>query len=98
MTKPLWICLTPDEQIALSAMCNDEASAEQRKQVLDRLLHYEGTQDERFVEAARNLSFMRDGECEVDDHATVSDSEDGAYVMAWAWVDRTEVDPDYDPS
>lgn len=30
-----------------------------------------------------------EGECEIDDNAIVSESEDGgAYVQAWVWVDN----------
>lgn len=36
--------------------------------------------------AAQDLEFVREGECEIDDHAVVSQSDAGAYVMAWVWV------------
>jgi hypothetical protein len=43
--------------------------------------------DERlaYIEAARDI-YAHEGETEIDDNAIVSDSEDGAYVMAWCWV------------
>ncbi len=54
----------------------------------------------QYREAARRLHHV-DGECEVDDMAKVSrvygPKEGGAYVQAWVWVDREEVDPRYDP-
>lgn len=31
-----------------------------------------------------------DGELEFDDDAVVSSSDEGAYVMAWKWVDKDE--------
>lgn len=34
----------------------------------------------------------RDGELEIDDTTVVSDSDDGAYVMAWVWVDKDDKD------
>jgi hypothetical protein len=43
-------------------------------------------QDEKYREAARKLHH-KDGECEIDDGAIVSLSDDGgAYVAAWVWV------------
>lgn len=41
---------------------------------------------------AAEVSFVREGECEIDDHAVVSSSDEGAYVMAWVWVDRPQSD------
>jgi hypothetical protein len=35
----------------------------------------------------------KDGECEIDDDATVSFShDDGAYVMAWVWIYNADAD------
>jgi len=42
-----------------------------------------------YVKAAQE-QYQRDGEIEVDDIAVVSDSENGAYVMAWVWVGEDE--------
>jgi hypothetical protein len=33
-----------------------------------------------------------EGECEIDDIAAVSESEEGAYVMAWVWVEKPDAD------
>jgi len=38
----------------------------------------------------------RDGELEIDDTTVVSDSDDGAYVLAWVWVDLPTSDEDED--
>ena len=39
------------------------------------------------VELARALPLVREGECEVDDNAKLSEGDDnGAYVQAWIWV------------
>ena len=46
---------------------------------------------ERYVEAARNRH-QEDGEVEIDDGAVVSDSDEGAYVAAWVWVDKSDVE------
>lgn len=35
-----------------------------------------------------HTEWHKDGEVEIDDVAIVSESEDGAYVQAWVWVDR----------
>lgn len=42
--------------------------------------------DRKALEAARRLHH-RDGEVEIDEGATVSDSDEGAYVACWVWVD-----------
>jgi hypothetical protein len=40
-----------------------------------------------YREAADQLSFVREGECEIDANASVSHGGDeGAYVHAWVWV------------
>lgn len=45
-----------------------------------------------YRDAADKLSFVREGECEVDSNALVSKGEDaGAYVMAWVWVDDEDI-------
>jgi hypothetical protein len=42
--------------------------------------------DEKYINAARTIHGC-DGECEIDEGATVSYSSDGgAYVAAWVWV------------
>lgn len=48
----------------------------------------------RIVELAKEQCH-RDGECEVDDNAIVSEGNDnGAYVQAWVWVDFDGTDFD----
>jgi hypothetical protein len=41
------------------------------------------------VAIARN-EYHRDGEIEIDDRVVVSESDHGAYVMAWIWVDTPD--------
>lgn len=54
--------------------------------------------DEQYREAAKNL-YHNDGECEIDDTAVVSVSEDGgAYVQAWVWVYDTDVTERKEPT
>ena len=48
------------------------------------------TKDQRFRDAAEGQSWVRDGECEIDDHAVVSSSDEGAYVMAWVWASNAD--------
>lgn len=48
------------------------------------------SKDQRFRDAAQGQSWVRDGECEIDDHAVVSGSDEGAYVMAWVWASRED--------
>ena len=47
-----------------------------------------------FRKAARD-QYQREGEIEIDDSAIVSDSEDGAYVQAWVWVDRSDLPAEF---
>jgi hypothetical protein len=47
---------------------------------------------ERYREAAKE-TYHRQGEIEIDDNAIVSDSDDGAYVQAWVWVDVEQLIP-----
>ncbi len=50
----------------------------------------------RIVDLAKS-QHHRDGECEIDDTATVSEGDDnGAYVQAWVWVDFSGTDLDKD--
>jgi hypothetical protein len=53
-----------------------------------------------YRDAAKRLHEV-DGECEIDYRAKVSrvdgPEEEGAYVQAWVWVPREEVDKDYEP-
>ena len=48
------------------------------------------SKDQRYRDAAAQQSWVRDGECEIDDHAVVSGSDEGAYVMAWVWASRED--------
>jgi hypothetical protein len=49
---------------------------------------------EKYRQAAQRLH-NRDGECEIDDNATVSVSDDGgAYVLGWMWVTDREAGVD----
>jgi hypothetical protein len=45
-------------------------------------------EEEKFATIAR---MELDGELEVDDEPVVSISEEGAFVMAWYWVDTSDV-------
>ena len=45
----------------------------------------EDCSDPEYVALAK-AQYHEDGVCEVDDHAAVSLSDEGAYVQAWVWV------------
>src|SRR5438105_4681318 len=52
------------------------------------------TRDAQIVALAREQCY-RDGECEIDETAIVSEGADnGAYVQAWVWVDFEGTDLD----
>ncbi len=88
-----WVCFTNDEMERLRFIL-DQAPAqiygveEDCKQLLNRIDTYLAPEakDPGYRAAAADLNFVRDGECEIDDHAVVSASDEGAYVMAWVWV------------
>ena len=93
-----WMAFTAEELIDLRAilLADDPRCAA----LIARLDQYESdeSKDPQFRAAAEDLNWVRAGECEVDDNAVVSASEDGAYVLAWVWVDRTAIEPDYVPT
>jgi hypothetical protein len=41
-----------------------------------------------FILRARELDFVSEGVCEIDCNAAISESDGGAYVMAWVWVEK----------
>lgn len=47
--------------------------------------------EQAYLQTAKN-QLGRDGECEFDDNAAVSVSENGAYVQGWIWVDDAQVE------
>lgn len=85
-----WVCFTRGEMALLKdyleagrLLTEDETSL-----LLNRIDTYLAPEakNPRYRAAAQDLPFVRDGECEIDDHAVVSASDEGAYVMAWVWV------------
>ena len=85
------IALLKDYLEAGRPLTEDEAAL-----LLNRIDTYlaPDAKDPSYRAAAEELDFLRDGECEIDDHAVVSASDECAYVMAWVWVyaDDHEVD------
>lgn len=75
---------------------SDEARAQDLRALIKRGLKFadamlvfaeDRTPEElAYVEKAKEKHIHDEGDMEVDDGAIVSDSEDGAYVMAWTWV------------
>lgn len=45
-----------------------------------------------FVSAAQDHRLLDDGVLEVDENAIVSESDEGAYVMAWLWIDKEDTE------
>ncbi|SKB63032.1 hypothetical protein [Sphingopyxis flava] len=85
-----WVCFTNGEMALLKdyleagrPLTEDETSL-----LLNRIDTYlsPDAKDPAYRAVAAELDFVREGECEIDDHAVVSVSDDGAYVMAWVWV------------
>jgi hypothetical protein len=50
-------------------------------------------ENDQWIQRAREIH-QEDGVCEIDDQsdgsAMISHSDEGAYVLAWAWVDNNE--------
>ena len=44
------------------------------------------TPEQQALVAKAAEEYEEEGTLEIDDNAVVSESEDGAYVMAWVWV------------
>jgi hypothetical protein len=42
-----------------------------------------------FIEAARNI--YQNDDIEIDDDAKLSETDDGAWVSAWVWVNDEEI-------
>lgn len=53
------------------------------------------TDEDPYGKAAKRL-YHEDGETEIDDYTVISDSNSGAYVLAWVWVDASDV-PEIEP-
>jgi hypothetical protein len=55
-------------------------------------MHATGVLERYIAEAKRK--YHVDGEVEIDDDAVVSHSDEGAYVQAWVWVSKYDVEED----
>jgi hypothetical protein len=42
-----------------------------------------------YIDGVEQENWVREGQCEIDSFPIVSQSESGAYVLAWAWVDNS---------
>jgi precorrin-3B methylase len=97
-----WVSFTNEELTALQDILVNGVSYldPNRQKIIDRINQYlaPDAKNQEYRDAAEQLDWVRDGECEVDDHAVVSEGDDGAYVMAWVYVERTMIEPDYVPS
>lgn len=88
----MWIQFDDDQLAALKRLANREANPADFTMIIDRIIHYESAacNDPEYRALAEDLHFISEGVCEIDDEAVVSASDDGAYVMAWVWVDKPE--------
>ena len=72
---PVWLQLSADQVEALERILTDGVSHMDpyRQDLLDRLAHFQAPEqtDARYREAANQVAFVRDGECEIDDFAVV---------------------------
>lgn len=91
-----WVSFTSEEMTALLDMLNNGVSYldPNRQLVIDRINQYlaPDAKDATYRAAAAEQDCVEDGVCEIDDHAVVSASDEGAYVMAWVWVPADESD------
>ena len=90
-----WISFTNDELTALQDILQNGVSYldPNRQLILDRINQYTApaAKDQTYRHAAELQNCVREGECEIDDHAVVSASDEGAYVMACVWVPKEEI-------
>lgn len=104
-----WVCFMNDEIEALKRVLDDatmwqnvrDGASPDADAISKRLAIFMApdSKDQRYRDAAENLNFVRDGECEIDSNAVVSKGGDpGAYVMAWVWVydDDAGIEPEED--
>lgn len=84
-----WMSFSNDQVELLRQLLNKHHEAAPLIGVLDNFTAPEA-KDQWFRNRAEGLRFVSDGQCEIDDCAVVSASDDGAYVMAWVWVEGDE--------
>lgn len=89
----MWINFDATQLAALKRIvgCAAAASGEVHDDTtltLQLIARYENPacRDPRAIAGASSLTFVREGQCEIDEDAVVSRGDDGAYVMAWLWV------------
>lgn len=84
----------PSKREELISALKGELPAEKVAVLIDFL----GNQDDSpiqdvYVDAAQG--YVRDGDLEIDDNATISEGTDnGAYVQMWKWISFAELNPD----
>lgn len=93
----MWIHFTEEELtgvISVLRAAGAETIADNLyKTLTDRLATKES--DEAYIQKARMIH-VEEGTLEIDDGAVVSVGNEGAYVMAWAFVDNDEDEEDED--
>ena len=52
---------------------------------------YEDSEAMDIHQAARS-KYHVEGSIEIDSNAVISEGKDGAYIMGWLWVDRSDMD------
>lgn len=77
----MWVRFSEDELAALKRILTNAACSNELLEVEARLNFYENAKNERFRKAVPTNT-----ELEVDEDAVVSESDEGAFVMCWAWV------------
>jgi hypothetical protein len=83
-----------DEEVALTIELLSWVKDIRALKLISRLR--EACKDTREADAYREIAKETkedEGYCEVDDHATVSIGEDGAYVQAWLFVRKEDIRP-----
>lgn len=85
-----WISFSNEEIDTLIKILSRDERGSQLIQRINEATHPD-TKCPEYRARAAELSFVSDGTCEIDSEAVVSHSDDnGAYVMAWVWVEGTE--------
>ena len=83
----MWIDI-PEDKLKQAIGLVSQRDSELAKLLIDQWPK-NGENEQAYRVAAKE--FGEEGELEFDEDAVVIASNDGAYVMAWQWVDKTEL-------
>ena len=87
----MWFDLTDDDITAI-----EFGPKLQQMELARRIRDWQAEQTSADAQRYRSGVEQKERDCEMDEGAVVSASEDGAYVQTWRWVDKDWNDDDDD--